>query len=99
MLALAMSIIFPIGILLSGVFSCFKKAWIGLLPTIIYSLIFLSLYWIDNVTINMIGEIFLYLSFISVAVFGICRLVIFIFKNHKNKKKNSDIEKSKVKDL
>lgn len=93
------AVLFPIGILISGILSCFKPIWLGMIPTILYSIVFLSFHWSDSMDVRLISDIFLILAFVSVAIYGGCRLVIWISLRHGKDRKKKAIDKSKVQDL
>ncbi len=95
----AWALIFPLGILVSGIMSFNKRKWLGVVPTIIFSILFLSFHYVSNFTVNYIGDIFLILVITSVVINLCCQLVFFLVKSKKRTINNSNVKKSKVQDL
>lgn len=62
-------IILPISCLAAGICSCLKYWWIGLIPTIILSVLFLS----------STNDVYFLAICLSVAIFAVCRLIKFAF--------------------
>ncbi len=95
----AWALIFPLGILVSGIMSFNKRKWLGIVPTIIFSILFLSFHYVSNITVNYIGDIFLILAIVSVVINLCCQFVFFFVKSKKQTINNSNVKKSKVQDL
>lgn len=92
-------LILPIGLLITGVLSCFKRYWVGLIPIGLSTILYLSFHYLPNYKLVSIGDCFFELCELSIILYAVCRLITCLIRSKNKDKKKSKIDKSKVQDL
>jgi len=82
-------IVIPVGCLISGLMSCLRPFWLGIIPIILFSALYLILS----------SDYFFLLSCLSVLIYGTCRLILALINKHKQNKAKAEMDKMKAMDL